>query len=440
MPAKKIAVFLFAFLSCFISLTTTVCSQQPPLSNLERDRALGMLQVVSNEVRNHYYDQKLHGVDWDAKVAEARQKIDHATSFNMAMSHIAAALDALNDSHTFFLPPQHAYRHDFGWQYQMFGDRCFVTRVRPNSDASAKGVKSGDEVLTINGYAPTRDSLWKLQFMFSVLRPQPELQLGLRDPSGSQRQVAVAANMRAKKRVTDLTGADIFDLIREGETEEHLMRARYAEFGDDLLVLKVPEFSFSPSEVDSMIGKARKHKNLIMDLRGNPGGAVETLKGLVGGLFEKEIKIGDRVSRKDAKPLIAKASRNPFGGKLVVLVDSRSASAAELLARIVQVEKRGLVLGDHTSGSVMEARHYNEQMGTDTLIFYGASVTDADLIMTDGNSLEHRGVIPDEILVPSAAALARGLDPVLARAAEVLGVKVTPEDASKAFPYEWPPE
>jgi C-terminal processing protease CtpA/Prc len=43
-----------------------------------------------------------------------------------------------------------------------------------------------------------------------------------------------------------------------------------------------------------MIGRARKYPNLIIDLRGNPGGSVDTLKYLVGGVFDKEIKIADR--------------------------------------------------------------------------------------------------------------------------------------------------
>ena len=86
----------------------------------------------------------------------------------------------------------------------------------------------------------------------------------------------------------------------------------------------------------------------------------------------------------------------------------------------------------------MESRHYSEQTGSGTVIFYGVSITDADLIMSDGKSLEHTGVTPDEVLLPSAVDLATGRDPVLARAAELLGVKMSPEDAGKFFPYEWP--
>lgn len=417
-------------------------SQQQQMSGFERGLAVEILEVTASDVRKHYYDPKFQGVDFDAKVAEAKQQIATATSFNMSMSDIAAALDSLNDSHTFFFPPQHAYHYDSGLQYQMIGDRCFVTRVRPKSDAEAKGVKAGDEILTLNGYPVNRRDLWKMQYVFGVLRPQPGLRLGLQDPTGVQRQVDIAAKIRDDKRVTDLSrgGDDLWNGLREIENEEHLMRARYAEYGDQLLVLKVPEFAFSKGEVDTMIGKARKHANLIIDLRGNPGGLVETLNYLVGGFFDKEVKVGDRRGRKELKPEVAKPVHDPFTGKLAVLVDSRSASAAEIFARVIQLEKRGVVIGDRSAGAVMEARQYSEKLGTDTVIFFGASITEADLIMSDGKSLEHAGVMPDELALPTAEALAKGLDPVLAHAAELLGAKVSPADAGKAFPYEWAPE
>jgi C-terminal processing protease CtpA/Prc len=424
--------------STIIIALLTANSWGQKLSNYDRDRVQGMLQEISSDIKKHYYDPKFHGVNWDAKVEEMKQRINTSDSIPRALSEVAAALDALNDSHTFFLPPPHAYRHDYGWQAQMIGDRCFVLRVRPGSEAEKKGVKPGDELVGLNGFTPDRENFWKMQYVFNTLRPQPALRLDLRDPAGKQRQLDVAATVIEKKRIMDLTGNDAWDMIREEESSEHLGRIRLSELGDDVAILKFPGFSFTESEIDGWIGKARKHKALVLDLRGNPGGSVDTLKYLIAGCFEKEIKIGDRAGRSENKPMIAKTHGHPFAGKLVVLVDSKSASAAELFARVVQIEKRGTVLGDRSSGSVMESKHYHYQSGIGTVAFYGASITDADIVMTDGKSLEHNGVIPDELALPSAEDLANGRDPVLAHAAEMAGAKLSPEAAGKLFPYEWP--
>jgi C-terminal processing protease CtpA/Prc len=140
------------------------------------------------------------------------------------------------------------------------------------------------------------------------------------------------------------------------------------------------------------------------------------------------------------KPQLAKTvGDHAFKGKVIVLVDSQSASAAELFARTMQLEQRGVVLGDRTSGSVMEARAYSYQQGVDTVIPYGFSVTEADLIMKDGKSLEHVGVTPDEVIIPTAQDLAIGRDPVLARAVEIAGGKIDSTQAGKLFPFEWMP-
>ena len=254
----------------------------------------------------------------------------------------------------------------------------------------------------------------------------------------------MAAKFKQTSKMVDLTSPDannIWDIIREDEAEQHLIRPRTTEMGDALMILKLPEFMFNQDEIDRLMGKARKHQALIIDLRGNPGGAVDTLKYLLGGIFADEVKIADRKGRKEMKPEVAKGrGGKAFTGKVLVLVDSKSASAAELFARIVQLQKRGLVVGDRSSGSVMEAKHYEHKVGTETVVPYGVSITESDLIMSDGKSLEHTGVTPDEIVLPTAQDMANERDPVLAHAAALLGVKLSPEDAGKLFPFEWPKE
>jgi hypothetical protein len=44
------------------------------------------------------------------------------------------------------------------------------------------------------------------------------------------------------------------------------------------------------------------------------------------------------------------------------------------------------------------------------------------------------------VVLPTAPDLAKGRDPVLAQAAAMLNVKITPEEAGTLFPYEWPKE
>jgi len=58
--------------------------------------------------------------------------------------------------------------------------------------------------------------------------------------------------------------------------------------------------------------------------------------------------------------------------------------------------------------------------------------------MADGKSLEHVGVTPDEKMLPSKEALLTGRDPVMAHAADIAGVALSPQKAAEMFPYEWP--
>ena len=56
---------------------------------------------------------------------------------------------------------------------------------------------------------------------------------------------------------------------------------------------------------------------------------------------------------------------------------------------------------------------------------------DSNLTMRDGKSLEDIGVTPDEIVLPTADDLAQNRDPLLSRAASLLGKQITPDEAYK---------
>jgi C-terminal processing protease CtpA/Prc len=268
------------------------------------------------------------------------------------------------------------------------------------------------------------------------LRPQPGIRVTLRSPKGEPRQLDLIAKQKQGKKVVNLTNQNEYlELVRRGWREAELDRDRFMSFGDQLLIWKMNEFDLTDSQIDDAFSRAKKYKALILDLRGNGGGWVTTITRIVSNVFDHDIKIGDDKSRKQSKPLIAKSrGEKVFTGKLTILVDSRSASASEILARTIQLEKRGNIIGDQTAGAVMAARHYPGEIGLEFAIFYSVSITVSDLIMSDGNSLEHRGVTPDEIRLPSAEDLAAGRDVVLSYAASLAGVTLDPIEAGKLFP------
>ncbi|HXQ34134.1 MAG TPA: S41 family peptidase, partial [Anaerolineales bacterium] len=257
-------------------------------------------------------------------------------------------------------------------------------------------------------------------------------------PDGKQQDLDVKTKIVQGKPVMDLGSGDLWDLMRQQEREARLNSHRFYEANDDLLIWKMPAFDLEPHKVDSMVGRAKKRKALILDLRGNGGGFEETLLRMVSNFFDRDIKLGDIKRRKETKSIVAKTrGSDVFSGKLIVLIDSQSGSAAELFARIVQLEKRGIVIGDVSSGSVMRSKVYDHAHGLYEQIHYGVSITDSDLIMTDGRSLEHVGVKPDEIKLPTPAQLAAKQDPVLAYAASLAGVTMSAEKAGTLFPVEW---
>lgn len=275
--------------------------------------------------------------------------------------------------------------------------------------------------------------------MYDTLRPQQVLQLSLGDSSGQPHQIDVTAKTRPSSVLKYALHNGINQRVRDYAKEGILLRARYFEKGNGLLVVRIPEFDFSAEEVDNIIGKMRNHKGVVLDLRGNPGGFVDTLDRLLGGMFQNDLKIYDRIGRKTNKTVIVIGRHHDaFTGRFAVLVDFESASASELFARVVQLEKRGFILGDRTSGSVMEAMVYRHEWYLDAGVYYGASVTGADLVMTDGKSLEHVGVEPDIMILPTAQDLSSGRDPVMAKAAGLLGTQISPEEAGAMFPYEDP--
>jgi len=258
----------------------------------------------------------------------------------------------------------------------------------------------------------------------------------LRSPDGNTRTTLVNAKVEKLAKQLDIFGPG--EWFRSKDIGR-LWEPRVVEMGDDLMIWKLLRFNISEGEVDKYIRQARKHGGLILDLRGNPGGGELILSRLLASVFDRDVIVGDKIQRHQTKPWKVKSrgAASTYSGRLLVLIDSQSASAAEIFARVTQIEKRALVLGDRSAGMVMESRHSYFSAGQFDPIVAGVSITEADLLMTDGKSLEHAGVNPDKVVLPTPEDLARDRDPTLALAAAELGVQLRPEQAGKLFPTIW---
>jgi C-terminal processing protease CtpA/Prc len=179
---------------------------------------------------------------------------------------------------------------------QAIGDKCYVVAVKPGSDAEAKGLRRGDLILSIDGFTPTREVLWKIQYYYYTLRPKAGMRLVVQSPEGAPRQMDVLAKIQQGKK--QLTSGDIPNLEIEAENEARLNRDRFYE-KDNVIIWKMPGFDiYDEQELVNIMERVKKHQALVLDLRGNGGGLIIMLKRLIGYFFEQDIKMSEMKLRR----------------------------------------------------------------------------------------------------------------------------------------------
>jgi Tricorn protease C1 domain len=115
----------------------------------DRELAQRILSQVHETLKHNYYDPSFHGIDVDERLSKYSAEIKSANTFQAAYRTIESFLIGLNDSHTIFIPPPNSNRVAYGFRIKVIGDHCFVTGLRPNSDAAQK-LRLGDQVLSLD--------------------------------------------------------------------------------------------------------------------------------------------------------------------------------------------------------------------------------------------------------------------------------------------------
>lgn len=442
---KRKIVLGLVLLLIISSLAITAFSQiiveenkSPKTVSINRFRGLQMLNSIKEVLEQYYYDKNYRGINLDERFKQAREQVKSLETNAQIFRVIAQVLLEFNDSHTRFYPPNRSMQPEYGFSMQRVGLKTFVVNVKKDFDAAKKGLKTGDEILQIGVFQPSRENFWFIEYLLYVLGPQDLIDLRIKTPEGDEKKITVESKLRTLEERKQEKAK------KRSETEDKPFKCK--ELGVDLVACKLYTFIIEKKDLDKMMKEVGEKKKLILDLRGNGGGYRVAWLHLLGYFFDKDVKIGDEIERKKTKELIMKTRReNIYKGELIVLIDSDSASASEIFAATIQMEKRGKVFGDVSAGSVMGS--YDIPMiqkrgisSHETLIFYGMSVTVSGLIMRDGKRLENNGVIPDKPIGPTALALREKADPVLSFAAATFGVKISDKEAGEMYFLNEKPE
>jgi carboxyl-terminal processing protease len=404
----------------------------PTSAKTNRERGLNMLDEIKELIKERYYDKSFRGINLDERFKIARERVKTLDTNWQIFRAIAQVVLEFNDSHTRFYPPNRANRVEYGFTMQMIGHNCFVTDVKKGSDAEAKGLKAGDMIVGVGQFTPTRENLWKMNYLLYALDPQESIKLYVVDPNEkAEREILIKASFKSMEERRKEAEK------RRKDKKENPYKCQ--EIDAAAIACQLSTFSVDKKYIDKMMKEVEGRQKLILDLRGNGGGYVKIEEYLTGHFFDRDVKIADFIMRDKTKERIAKSQKEKvFKGELIVLIDSNSASASEVFSRVIQLEKRGKVVGDVSAGAVMTSNFITMANsrgvpGFETLSFFAMNITIADLVMSDGKRLENVGVIPDYPVGPTGKALAERNDPVLAYAAELLKAKLSPEEAGKFY-------
>jgi C-terminal processing protease CtpA/Prc len=385
-----------------------------PAQNVQRGEMEDVLKIVSADVQKTFYDPNMKGLDWPALTEETRQQIRNSNNMGQMILAIFVLLPKLGDSHTYFVPPRLTEQADFGFKARPYGNEIRVYEVAEKGPAAKAQLGVGDKILSLNGIPVDRDNIGQVLPLLEKVVPANALELETITSDGQSRKVHIPAHMILAQEHQYL------DSVWRVADQQHARDVRVPfsnkDYGDGVTYVGIPSFQGSPEGTYSAIKKAEHSRALVLDLRGNGGGWRDTLLAFLGFFSQRPQVLAKRMLRTQSEDLTIKPQYSGFDASVVVLVDSASASAAELAARHLQLNYKALVLGDRTSGKVNDGYVIREKIGARFVMPFAVVVSDAKLVMPDGGELEGHGVIPDVPCVPTPENLRQRIDPCLDQA------------------------
>ena len=191
-----------------------------------------------------------------------------------------------------------------------------------------------------------------------------------------------------------------YDLIRESIKVKDVSYA--GMLNETTGYIRLVRFSKnSASEMETALSKllANDMSSLILDLRDNPGGLLNSAVGILDMFIEKgELLVwtGGKTKQSHRKYFSKNEPMVPGNVQIAVLINKGSASASEIVSGVMQDLDRGVVIGRQSFGKGLVQTIYN--LDKDKSL----KVTTAKYYIPSGRLIQRKGYLPDELLADSS--------------------------------------
>ena len=393
----------------------------PAVAPLSEAVRVETFELVWRTVNDTYWDTTFGGVDWRAvhdKYLPLITKAATTKDFHRLMNQMVGEM---NRSHFKVVPPENVVglqsrasdllNGTTGLTLRWIDNQLLVVDVEPDSAAQSAGIRKGFAVVRVgdkgsaellaeyrerNTGFPLREEIERVRSANAALNGQPLSTVPVTFLDGANRPLTLELVRRARP----LSAGFQFQHRRLNENVGYI---QFNIFLGEVL----PQFKAAIQEFTGT-------KAIIIDLRGNPGGAGQLAPAMASLLSTKDGSLGSFKFRYETQPVAYKGTGDAaYKGRMLLLVDEMSASTSEVFAGGLQASGRAIVIGSRSAGAVLPSLVQSLPTG-------GALQHVISNYQTiHGTVLEGRGVTPDITAQLTRAELLAGNDPVLARAIQI---------------------
>lgn len=283
-------------------------------------------------VRNSYVDETLNNQDW---TYWRKRYFKHIKTLDDANVAINSMLFSLNDPYSKFLLSNPFARQKMvidskisgiGVLFDKTGDDVVINHVFANSVAAEEDIQAGDTIVGINGEDTKNIQIEQLV---------EELN------SGDEEKIKITIRRDNLLITKELTKKDLFVPTME-----------YKITTDNIAIVTLSSVTGEKAikDFEEILVKTNLAKGLILDLRNNYGGTI-TNAILMANMMMNEKEIMRIKSRINHEYQIYSENEKIFTEKpIVILVNDKTASSAEILAGTLQVNLKAIVIGENTFG------------------------------------------------------------------------------------------